>query len=288
MVGQSLWILVTNTKKKIRVGAIYAPQENVTPNNELKIMYEDIREQIKLGKEEKQQILILGDFNAKIGAAIEGNKTQVTKGGRQLLKLANKEDMVILNTVKEKCKGVLTRVQREEKSIIDYVLTDTTSANTIKEMKIDEVKQYGLHKLEKNTATSENKKIYPDHNSILINLDFETPTEEQRPKKIITKKGYKRYRTIIEEENVSKLLKTGDLQESYNKWSTTIETSIKTVQRTRTKNPRKDIKELQKIQKRLRKEYSTTVELQEKILILERIKILKEHITEKYKEGRSK
>ena len=54
------------------------------------------------------------------------------------------------------------------------------------------------------------------------------------------------------------------------------------------KNPRKDIKELQKIRKRLREEYSTTVELHEKILILERIKTLKEHITEKYKEGRSK
>ena len=63
-------------------------------------MYEDIREQIKIGKEEKQQILIIGDFNAKIGEAAEGNKTQVTKGGRQLLKLANKENMIILNTVK--------------------------------------------------------------------------------------------------------------------------------------------------------------------------------------------
>ena len=41
-------------------------------------------------------------------------------------------------------------------------------------------KQYGLHKLEKNTSTNENKKIYSDHSSILINLDFETPTEEQR------------------------------------------------------------------------------------------------------------
>ena len=52
-------------------------------------------------------------------------------------------------------------------------------------MKIYEEKQYGQHKLEKNTATNENKKIYSDHNSILINLDFETPAEEQRPKKII-------------------------------------------------------------------------------------------------------
>ena len=58
--------------------------------------------------------------------------------------------------------------------------------------------------------------------------------------------------------------------------------------KTKTKNPRKDIKELQKILKRLREEYSTTVELHEKIVILERIKTLTEHITETYKEGRSK
>ena len=31
--GQSLWILVTNSKKKNRLGVIYAPQENRTPNN---------------------------------------------------------------------------------------------------------------------------------------------------------------------------------------------------------------------------------------------------------------
>ena len=38
----------------------------------------------------------------------------------------------------------------------------------------------------------------------------------------------------------------------------------------------------------MREEYSTTIELHEKILILERIKILTEHITEKFKEGSSK
>ena len=58
--------------------------------------------------------------------------------------------------------------------------------------------------------------------------------------------------------------------------------------KTKMKNPRKDIKELQKIHKRLREEYSTTVELHEKIVILERRKTLTEHITETYKEGRSK
>ena len=96
--------MVTNTKKKIRLGLIYESQENVASHNELKklkIMYEDISEQIKIGKEEKQHTLILGDFNWKIGAAVKYNKRHVTKGGRRLLKPANKENMIILNTVKE-------------------------------------------------------------------------------------------------------------------------------------------------------------------------------------------
>ena len=46
------------------------------------------------------------------------------------MKLVNKENMIILNTVKEKGKGVWTRVQGEEKSITDYVLTDASSANS--------------------------------------------------------------------------------------------------------------------------------------------------------------
>ena len=73
---------------------------------------------------------------------------------------------------------------------------------------------------------------------MLTNLDFETPTEEQRPKKIITKKAYKRYRTIIEEEIVSKLLKLEDLQESQNNWSVATETSIKTVQKRKNEKPK--------------------------------------------------
>ena len=40
-------------------------------------MYEVIKEQINMRKEEKEQILILEDFNAKTGAVTEGTKTQV-------------------------------------------------------------------------------------------------------------------------------------------------------------------------------------------------------------------
>ena len=117
-------------------------------------------------------------------------------------------------------------------------------------MKVDEEKQYELHKLEKNTATNEHKKIYSDHNSILINLDFENTNWRTKAKENNNKKkGYKRHRTIIEEENVSKPLNSRDLHESYNNWSTATEISIKTVERTKAKNPKKDIKGLPKFAK---------------------------------------
>lgn len=124
-------------------------------------MYEDFRLLLKIEKEEKQQILILGQFNAKMEAAIESNKTEVTKRRRQLLKLVNKENMIILSTVKEKWKGIWTRVQGREQFINDYVLADITSANTVKETKKDVEKQFGLRsrKLNKNIATNENKQI---------------------------------------------------------------------------------------------------------------------------------
>ena len=44
-------------------------------------MYNHISKQISIAQEERQQVLILGDFNAKVGTYIEGNKPTVTKAG---------------------------------------------------------------------------------------------------------------------------------------------------------------------------------------------------------------
>ena len=40
-VVQTLWILLNNQKQKIRIGAFYGPQENMTSNNELKIIIQN-------------------------------------------------------------------------------------------------------------------------------------------------------------------------------------------------------------------------------------------------------
>ena len=80
------------------------------------------------------------DFNAKIGAYIEGNKPTVTKEGRQLMKMAKNDGLVILNKEKEICKGLWTRVQSQERSILDYVLTNSKLLSTVTEIIVDENK----------------------------------------------------------------------------------------------------------------------------------------------------
>ena len=45
-IWKMLWILLDNNRIKIRMGLIYASQENVTSNNEFRIMYNNIRKQI--------------------------------------------------------------------------------------------------------------------------------------------------------------------------------------------------------------------------------------------------
>ena len=41
---------------------------------------------------------------------------------------------------------------------------------------------------------------YSDHNAIVINIDFVSLKDVSRKKKVVTRKGYKKYQTIIQEK----------------------------------------------------------------------------------------
>ena len=83
-IGQSLWILLDNNRSKIRIGVIYAPQENVTSNNELKVIYNNTSKQISIAQGERQQVLILGDFNAKVGTYIDERGETIDGNGKKI------------------------------------------------------------------------------------------------------------------------------------------------------------------------------------------------------------
>ena len=156
---------------------------------------------------------------------------------------------------------------------------------TIKSMEIDVEKQYGLYKIER--QNNQRKKKYSDHNATLINIDFISPKNVSRKKKVITRKGYKNYQTIIQEKEISKILDKEELQESYKTWVYEVENTIKQVEKIKIKNARKDIRKIQQKGKKLRIELKTTKNKLEKHILLQRVRFMKEHIIDKLKESRA-
>ena len=77
-----------------------------------------------------------------------------------------KQNLCIINGESNKCEGLWTREQGEEKSIIDYVITTKRDLNTIKTMKIDEEKEFGIYKVDIQ-GTKQCRKIYSYHNAML-------------------------------------------------------------------------------------------------------------------------
>ena len=66
-----------------------------------------------------------------------------------------------------------------------------------------------------------------------------------------------------------------------------MENTIKQVEKTKIKNPRKDIRNIQQKTKKLRMELKTSKNKLEKYILLQKVKILKEHIIGKLKESRA-
>ena len=85
-----------------------------------------------------------------------------------------------------------------------------------------------------------------------------------------------------------KILKKETIPVSYDKWSNEVQNNIKEVEKIFWQNIRKDIMQLKTQRKKLRARYQNTENIYETTAIIERIKLIKEHITDKMKENRSK
>ena len=154
----------------------------------------------------------------------------VTKGGRQLIKMIDKYDMKLVNEKEEICKGLWTREQGKDKSVIDFVITSKKCFTTITEMYIDQNQEYATFKIERKES-GDIKKIYSDHNVIILKVDFKTEMQKKKRKKITTTKGYKEYEQILQHKKISKIMQTGNLQSQYDISSQAIEDNIKKVEK---------------------------------------------------------
>ena len=134
--SEVLWMKLDNGVEKIRIGVVYMPQECRTLLKDIQSIYKSITDEAKAAVENGEKIMILGDFNCKIGLEIAGNNEEVSKGGRELLKLANKLSLKILNSHKC-CSGLWTRQQDDERSVLDYILIKKEDVKQVNLMKID-------------------------------------------------------------------------------------------------------------------------------------------------------
>ena len=137
---ETLWIKISNNKNiNIRIGNIYAPQECRTKKNVIQKMYNHITKHKVESEKLDEKIMIVGDFNCKIGNKIRDNKEEISKFGKILLEMVKEQELEILNTNK-KCEGLWTRIEGEQKSVIDYILTSNDDGGHLNNMIIDEKK----------------------------------------------------------------------------------------------------------------------------------------------------
>ena len=132
------------------------------------------------------------------------------------------------------------------------------------------------------------RKEYSDNNVILLKLNFITATEKQKKSRIITKCGYKKYRNKLTQKQIRGILKKDTIQVSYHKWLEEIQNNNKEIDKIFWQNRRIDMMQLKRHRIKLRAQYQNTENLYEKTVIIERIKLIKEHITDKMKKNRSR
>ena len=284
-VGQSLWIMMDNTKVKLRIGIIYAPQENQATAKDLKVIYNEIQEQAEEARRNKEMLLVLGDFNCKIGSFIPGNDNRLSKGGRLLQNMVLKNSLTVLNA-ESICTGLWTRVQdgkKIQKSGIDYVIVNNELKSKVNKMVIYENKLYGSFHEDKNTG----KKTYSDHNAMLLNTNLASVYQGIEKKGIMTKKSYSTYKHLLDERNITGQFENGSVQENYDRWSKIIQNAIdqcKVI--VKKKTPSKVVRQLTLIKKRLRKELRSEQNKETRNTLKERINLVRSHIVRELKNAR--
>ena len=279
-VGESLWVTISNGRTNIRMGLIYAPQESETTVPELKIMYKNISRQVKLAKENNQNVLLLGDLNCKIGGNIKNNSEEVSKGGKILMEMVRKQGLKIANA-SEKCQGTWTRTDGTKKSILDYVILDREDEELIKEMIIDEGR-------ERTPSHYENgRRIFTDHYTISLKMNWNMRFKPDMNKRIvINEETNAEFYQKTSSTNLQSIWQTSaTLQEKYSAWSEEVAKIAESVyvKKRKKKREMKAIRMLRRRKKEIKAKFKEATS-EEKVIYRRRKHLINEHIENHQKE----
>ena len=168
-----LWIKLNTTKSKVFIGIFYGPQEKCS-NEEAERQYAQITSQINKLKS-KGEVILMGDFNAKLEIDKENVKQELSRNGKHMLSMLNVTNTTPITLHADVGIGTRARKRKDiiEKSIIDYVIMTSEIEKNTNLVHIDEA---GIYKLKGKEET--------DHNTII--LEVEIPTKKKITKNSIT------------------------------------------------------------------------------------------------------
>jgi len=182
----------------------------------------------------REHILWIGDLNVKVGndaQGIKGSHSDITYGGKMLQNIVKKRDMQLINAT-EKCGGLWTRINtgnKDQKSILDYVIASRKLEKKIKEMQIDEDGLYIPTRYKAETI------VETDHRPIVIKIERDQQEEEDNEKDKDTLEWNFRKETEVNKykaeteasEELSRMWsKNSDIQEQYYQWENNLEKNI--------------------------------------------------------------
>ena len=157
----------------IRIVSGYGPQENWKIEEKMPF-FRALEEEIVKAKMNDNLIFIQLDANSKLGPEwISEDPHEQTANGKILSDLLKRNDLFVINGLKSKCFGKITRrritKKVREESIIDFVIGCEDMVEMIESLKIDEDKKYSLTSYKK---TKNGIKIQEsDHNTLITTLN---------------------------------------------------------------------------------------------------------------------
>ncbi len=132
---KTMWVECNGGGRKVALGVVYSSPEGVRVE-ETKKLYNKLEEQVNELREEGKVVVVMGDFNCRIGAGRGGDEV-VNTNGRRLLAWSTECDMVILNNGR-KCTGKWTWSNADSRTTIDYMLIDKEDEHLVTRMTIDD------------------------------------------------------------------------------------------------------------------------------------------------------
>ena len=195
---ETKWIKLECRPKNIAIGVFYGPQEN-EKIEKVKEIYTALNNQIAQ-KAQTNEIIIAGDFNAKLLIDTDNHKQSESRNGKLLKDLIANNNLTPINLKPDH--GMWTRVNRKkevEKSVIDYILTTPSVTRNIHTIIVDE--EGNLRIKGKNET---------DHNTITVSLrinDPRIPTYQEKWK-LNNKEGWIEFNKTVKTRYKDHKLKT--------------------------------------------------------------------------------